>query len=85
MHDIEEPTNFGPINLLPIRSKILENVISIQLNKGVFRKKIIKRKSICHQNNSCTERALLNIAEQIYKSMDESRVSLLFSPKPLTV
>ena len=31
--DIEEPTNFRPINLLTILSKIFENVISIQLNE----------------------------------------------------
>ena len=29
--DIEEPINFTPINILPILSKILQKVISIQL------------------------------------------------------
>ena len=31
--DIEEPTNFKPIYLLPILSKIMENVISTQLTE----------------------------------------------------
>ena len=31
--DIEEPTNFRPINLLPILSKILEKVVSTQLTE----------------------------------------------------
>ena len=35
--DIEEPTNFRPINLLQILSKILEKVISTQI-KVVLRK-----------------------------------------------
>ena len=35
--DIEEPTNFRPINLLLILSKILEKVILTQLS-GVLRK-----------------------------------------------
>ena len=39
--DIEEPTNFMPINLLPILSKLLEKGISTQLteyleNKNIF-------------------------------------------------
>ena len=31
--DIEEPTNFRPINLLPIQSKIFEKVFSTQLTE----------------------------------------------------
>ena len=31
--DIEEPTNFRPINLLPILSKILDKVVSTQLTE----------------------------------------------------
>ena len=72
MRDIEEPTNFGPINLLPIRSKTIERVISIQLKENL-EKKVLNESQYAYQNNSRTEQALVNIAEQIYKSMDESK------------
>ena len=39
--DIEEPTNFRPINLLSIQSKILEKVISTQLTEYLENKNVL--------------------------------------------
>ena len=40
--DIEELTNFRPINLLPILSKILEKVISTQLTEYLENNNLLK-------------------------------------------
>ena len=65
--DIEEPTNFRPINLLPILSKILEKVISTQLTEYSENNNLLNESQYVSRNNSSTEQALVNVTEQIYK------------------
>ena len=75
--DIEEPTNIRPINLLPILSKILEKVISIQLTKYLENNNLLNKSQHAYRNNCSTEQALVNVTEQIYKSTDKGEISLL--------
>ena len=75
--DIEEPTNFRPINLLPILSKILEKVISTQLTEYLENNNLLNESQYAYSNNSSTEQALVNVTEQIYKSIDKGKISLL--------
>ena len=75
--DIEEPTNFRPINLLPIPSKILEKVISTQLTEYLENNNLLKASQYAYRNNSSTEQALVNVTEQIYKSINKGKISLL--------
>ena len=58
--DIEEPTNFRSINLLPILSKILEKVISTQLTKYLENYNLLNENQYAYRNNSSTEQALVN-------------------------
>ena len=75
--DVEEPTNFRPINLLPILSKILEKVISTQLMENLENNNLLNESQYANCNNSSTEQALVNVTEQIYKSIDKGKISLL--------
>ena len=75
--DIEEPTNFRPINLLPILSKILEKVISTQLTEYLENSNLLNESQYAYSNNSSTEQALVNVTEQIFKSIDKGKISLL--------
>ena len=75
--DIEEPTNFRPINLLPILSKILEKVISTQLTEYLEKNNLLNGSQYAYRNNSFTEQELVNYTEQIYKSIDKGKISLL--------
>ena len=77
--DIEEPTNFRPINLLPILSKILENFISTQLTEYLENNNLLNESQYAYRNNSSTEQALVNVSytEQIYKYIDKGKISLL--------
>ena len=75
--DIEEPTNFRPIILLPILSKILEKVILTQLTEYLENNNLLNESQYVFRNNSSTEQALLTVTEQIYKSFDKGKISLL--------
>ena len=75
--DIEEPTNFRPINLLPILSKILEKVISTQLREYLENNNLLNESQYAYRKNSSTEQALVNVTEQIYKPIDKDKISLL--------
>ena len=50
--DIEEPTNFRPINLLPILSKILEKVKSTQLKEYLENNNLLNGSQYAYRNNS---------------------------------
>ena len=73
---IEEPTNFRPINLLPILSKILEKVMSTQLTEYLENNNLLNESQYAYRNNSSTEQALVNVTKQIYKSIDKGKISL---------
>ena len=75
--DIEEPSNFRPINLLPILSKILEKVISTQLMEYLENNNLLNESQYAYRINSSTEQALVNITEQIYKYIDKGKITLL--------
>ena len=75
--DIEEPTNFRTFNLLPVLSKIFEKVVSAQLTENIGKNNLLNERQCAYRNNSCTEQALVNVTEQIYKSIDKIEISLL--------
>ena len=64
--DIEEPTNFRQINLLPILSKTLEKVLSTQLTECLENNNLLNESQHSYRKNSSTEQALVNVTDQIY-------------------
>lgn len=75
--DKEEPSNFRPISLLPVLSKILEKVISFQLIDYLESNKLINDEQYAYRRKMSTEDALMSITEDLYKKFDEGNISLL--------
>ena len=61
--DIEESTNFRPICLLPILSKILEMVICTQLTEYSENNNLLNESQYDNRNSSSTEQSLVNVTE----------------------
>ena len=75
--DKDEPSNFRPISLLPVLSKILEKVISIQLIDYLESNKLINDSQYAYRQKLSTEDALMSITEDLYKNFDDGKISLL--------
>ena len=55
----------------------MEKVISTQLTKYLENNNLLNESQYAYRNNSSTEQALVNVTEQIYKSIDKGKISLL--------
>ena len=52
-------------------------VISTQLTEHLENNNLLNESQYAYRNNSSTEQALVNVTEQIYKSIDKGKISLL--------
>ncbi|KAF2348701.1 Reverse transcriptase domain, partial [Trinorchestia longiramus] len=75
--DINTASNYRPISLLPVLSKILEKVISNQLSTNLDKSKPLHPNQYDYRKCTSTQDALLNIAEKIYSDIDTNNVTLL--------
>ena len=75
--DKNEPSNFRPISLLPVLSKILEKVVSTQLIDYLESNKLFNDSQYAYRRKLSTEDALLSITEDLYKNFDDGQLSLL--------
>lgn len=75
--DKSETSNFRPISLLPVLSKILGKAIAIQLMSYMEDNKLMHKKQYAYQSKTSTEDALLNVTEKLYKNIDDKKLSLL--------
>ena len=55
----------------------MEKVISTQLTEYLENNNLLSESQYAYRNNSSTEQALVNVTEQIYKSIDKGKISLL--------
>ena len=55
----------------------MEKVISTQLMEYLENNNLVKESQYIYHNNSSTDQALVNVEEQIYKSIDKGKISLL--------
>ena len=75
--DADNVENYRPISLLPIISKILEKIVSIQLIKYLEENDLLSHTQHGFRSHLSTETALLKVTETIYRNIDDKKISLL--------
>ncbi|KAF2358370.1 Reverse transcriptase domain [Trinorchestia longiramus] len=75
--DINTASNYRPISLLPVLSKILEKVISNQLLTHLNKSNLLHPNQYAYRKHTSSQDALLNITEKIYSDIDTKNVTLL--------
>ena len=71
--DEDDVKNYRPISLLPIVSKILEKIVTIQLMEYPERNDLLSHTQHGFRPHLSTETALLKITETIYRNIDKER------------
>ncbi|KAF2345258.1 Reverse transcriptase domain, partial [Trinorchestia longiramus] len=72
--DINTASNYRPISLQPVISKILEKVISNQLSTHLDKSNLLHPNQYAYRKHTCW---MLNITEKIYSDIDTKNVTLL--------
>ncbi|CAF3375847.1 unnamed protein product, partial [Rotaria socialis] len=75
--DSSLPSNFRPISLLPILSKILEKAVADQLIMYLESNNLISNCQYGYRHHLSTELALLKITEEVYKAIENKEICLL--------
>ncbi|KAF2349842.1 Reverse transcriptase domain [Trinorchestia longiramus] len=75
--DINTASNYRPISLLPVLSKLLEKVISNQLSTYLDKSNLLHPNQYAYRKHTSTQDALLNITEKIYSDIDTKNITLL--------
>ena len=77
--DANEPSNFRPVSLLPILSKILEKAVANQLVTFLEENNILSNCQHAYRKNLSTETALLKVVEEIYEAIENNEISIVVS------
>ena len=75
--DADNVTNYRPISLLPIISKILEKIVANQLIAFLENNKLLANNQHGFRPHLSTETALLTITNKIYENIEDRKISLL--------
>ena len=75
--DVEDPSNYRPISLLSVLSKILEKVVANQLYEFLSTNNLFSESQHGFMKGLSTQTALIKITEHLYKNIDKHEVSLL--------
>ena len=75
--DTDNVSNYRPISLLPILSKILEKIVANQLMLFLESNKLLSESQHGFRKNLSTETALMKVNEVIYNNIDNQKISLL--------
>ena len=75
--DTDDVSNYRPISLLPILSKVLEKIIANQLNEFLDKNNLISISQHGFRPKLSTETALLKLSDKIYDNIDNRKVSIL--------
>jgi len=72
-----DPHNYRPISILPVLSKVMEKVVSTQLNTHLESYKILQNTQFGFRNGASTNNALNHACNILYTSLDNNNISLL--------
>ena len=75
--DKNDPSNYRPISLLPILSKILEKIIAAQLTQYLTDNSLLTNTQHGFRPGLSTETALLQVADKLYDNMDNKKISII--------
>ena len=75
--DPNEVTNFRPISILPILSKLLEKIIANQLSEFLENNNIISNTQHGFRRHLSTETALMKVTDKVYNNVDNNKITLL--------
>ena len=75
--DKNEVSNYRPISLLPILSKVLEKIVSKQLMSYLESNHILSNHQHGFRPRLSTETALMKVTEKLYSNIDDKKISLL--------
>ena len=72
--DVSDPNNYRPISILPALSKIVEKVLSIQIQNYLDSNNIITQFQYGFRKGKSTTDAISTLLEKLYKNFDEGSV-----------
>ena len=75
--DKEDPSNFRPVSILPVLSKVIEKIVAEQLMEHLERNRLLSNTQHGFRKGLSTETALMKLTDEIYKNIDNKKVSLL--------
>ena len=75
--DAEDVSNYRPISLLPVLSKVLEKIVANQLMSFLESNRLISDSQHGFRKHLSTETALMKVNEYIYNNIDNQNISLL--------
>ena len=75
--DPNDVTNFRPISILPVLSKLLEKVIANQLSEFLENNSLISNTQHGFRKHLSTETALMKVTDKVYNNIDNNRITLL--------
>ena len=74
--DTADISNYGPISVLPCFSKIFERVMYNCLYKNLTEQKILHPQQLGFRKGHCTEHAIAQLVDQIYKSFENDKYTV---------
>ena len=75
--DKDEISNYRPISLLPVLSKILEKIVANQLTEYLETNNLISNSQHGFRPRLSTQTALLKVTDKIFDNIDKKKISLL--------
>lgn len=75
--DVNDPSNYRPISLLPVLSKLLEKIVASQLIQHLESNTLLSNSQHGFRPKLSTSSALLTLTKNLYSNIDHKKVSLV--------